>query len=106
MVRTEASKPRQRGERQPLRKMFIDVASDSPLLPCGEATSDLGHDAGRPAIEAHKLVHKDGAERLKIQPVSGPRIVNQAPELVDRVPQRCVFKEQPRGERYVGDAEL
>src|SRR5262249_26287932 len=31
---------------------------------------------------------------------------DQALELVDRVPQRCVFEKQPRREPCVGDAEL
>ena len=69
MIRAEANKPRQGGDRQPLRKMFLDVGRDNLLRPFGESTSDLRFDAWYPAIETHEFIHEQDPKGLKIGPI-------------------------------------
>jgi hypothetical protein len=51
MKAAQANELRKGAKIYPLRKMFLDVADDDPLLPHSEPAADLRLDAGRPGVK-------------------------------------------------------
>jgi hypothetical protein len=70
MEAAQANELREGAKVYPLRKMFLDVAGDAPLLPHSEPAADLRLDARRPGVETCKLMHEHEAECLKIELIS------------------------------------
>src|SRR5450631_2355987 len=97
----QSSPPRQRGKRNLLGKMFLDIGGHDPLLPGGQATPYGRVSARRSAIEANEFVNQNDAKSFDIEPARACRCLERLSELCCRAPDRSVLEEQARHQRQV-----
>ena len=93
VIPAELDQLRERGERDLLADVLLDIGGDGPLLPGREAAPRGRFDPLRPGVEARELVRQDDAKRLEIELVRAGTL-HQRRELERRVPQRRIFEEQ------------
>ena len=96
----------QRGQRNVVREVLLDVLRNLLLLPAGEPASNVLPFGSGAVVETQQLVHHHDAERLGILALIDTRILGLRLELGGCLPQVLVEEEQTRLELPFGKTQL
>src|SRR5205807_9179144 len=93
IMRAQADKPCQCGERDTLGKVLLDMRDDSPLLPTGEAPGRASVRPPLSAVEPHELMRQHRAYCLEVEPIFRPGTIHRIHQLERGIAQRGVLEE-------------